>query len=123
MLAPNGSGTAADPTPYDLVGVGIGPSNLSLAALADRVPGLSTLFLDDNPEFSWHAGMLLDGSTLQVPFLADLVSLVDPTNPWSFLAYLRERDRLFGFYFAERLRIPRREYDDYCRWAARSLPS
>lgn len=26
---------------------------------------------------------------MQVPFLADLVSPVDPTNPWSFLNYLR----------------------------------
>lgn len=107
---------------YDLLGVGIGPFNLSLAALADQVAGLCTLFCDARPEFRWHPGMLVEGARMQVPFLADLVSLVDPTNPWSFLNYLREQDRLFPFYFAERFQLPRREYDHYCRWAAERLP-
>ncbi|MFJ2868133.1 lysine N(6)-hydroxylase/L-ornithine N(5)-oxygenase family protein [Kitasatospora sp. NPDC087314] len=115
--------TPAPQPPYDLLGVGIGPFNLSLAALADPVPGLRTLFCDQRPEFRWHPGMLVDGARMQVPFLADLVSLVDPTNPWSFLNYLREQDRLFPFYFAERFHLPRREYDHYCRWAAERLDS
>jgi lysine N6-hydroxylase len=112
---------------YDLVGVGIGPFNLSLAALADGLgrsgEGLDALFLDAKPEFSWHPGMLLDDAVLQVPFLADLTTLVDPTSRWSFLSYLREHDRLFPFYFSERFHVPRREYDHYCRWVASSLPS
>ncbi|GAA1708150.1 lysine N(6)-hydroxylase/L-ornithine N(5)-oxygenase family protein [Fodinicola feengrottensis] len=107
--------------PYDLIGVGIGPFNLSLAALADPVPGLRALFLDAKPEFSWHPGMLLPGTQLQVPFLADLVTLADPTSRWSFLNYLREHDRLFPFYFSERFHAPRREYDHYCRWVSREL--
>ncbi|GLZ38994.1 SidA/IucD/PvdA family monooxygenase [Actinokineospora sp. NBRC 105648] len=107
----------------DLVGIGIGPFNLSLAALAARVDGLAARFLEREPEFRWHPGLLIEGTTLQVPFLADLVTLVDPTHPLSFLAYLRDRGRLFPFYFAERFHIPRAEYDDYCRWAARQLPS
>jgi lysine N6-hydroxylase len=111
------------PQPYDLVGVGIGPFNLSLAALADGVPGLRTLFLDAKPEFSWHPGLLLDGARMQVPFLADLVTLVDPTSPWSFLAYLRAHDRLFPFYFAEQQHLSRREYEHYCRWVSRDLRS
>jgi lysine N6-hydroxylase len=108
---------------YDVVGIGIGPFNLSLAALADEVEDLDVLFLDDKPDFSWHSGMLLDGTTLQVPFLADLVTLVDPTNRWSFLSYLRAHERLFPFYFFERFEVPRREYDHYCRWVASSLSS
>ncbi|GAA2818609.1 SidA/IucD/PvdA family monooxygenase [Kitasatospora paracochleata] len=111
------------PEPYDLIGVGIGPFNLSLAALADRADGLTTLFLDARAEFRWHPGMLVDGARMQVPFLADLVSLVDPTNPWSFLNYLRHQERLFPFYFAERFQLPRREYEHYCRWAADRLPN
>ncbi|AUG79940.1 lysine 6-monooxygenase [Kitasatospora sp. MMS16-BH015] len=109
------------PEPHDLLGVGIGPFNLSLAALADQVSGLDALFCEAREEFRWHPGMLVDGARMQVPFLADLVSLVDPTNPWSFLNYLREQDRLFPFYFAERFQLPRREYDHYCRWAAERL--
>ncbi|GAA1945055.1 lysine N(6)-hydroxylase/L-ornithine N(5)-oxygenase family protein [Amycolatopsis minnesotensis] len=110
-------------TPLDLAGIGIGPFNLSLAALARPVPGLRAAFFDRRPEFRWHPGLLLPGTTLQVPFLADLVSLADPTNPLSFLNYLREHGRLFPFYFAERFHIPRAEYDDYARWASKRLPS
>jgi lysine N6-hydroxylase len=108
---------------HDLVGVGLGPFNLALAALADGVPGLSARFLESRPSFSWHPGLLLEGARLQVPFLADLVSLVDPTSRWSFLSYLREHDRLFPFYFSEHFHVPRREYDDYCRWVAHRLDS
>ena len=110
-------------TAHDLVGVGIGPFNLSAAALAEQVPDLSVAFFDENPAFSWHPGLLIEGTTLQVPFLADLVTLVDPTSQWSFLSYLRQRDRLFPFYFAEKFHISRREYNDYCRWVADSLTS
>ncbi|MCG3755991.1 lysine N(6)-hydroxylase/L-ornithine N(5)-oxygenase family protein [Amycolatopsis sp. Poz14] len=108
---------------YDVAGVGIGPFNLSLAALADPLDQLEVVLFDARPEFRWHPGLLLDGATLQVPFLADLVTLVDPTNRHSFLNYLRERGRLLPFYFAERFHLPRAEYDDYGRWAASRLPS
>ncbi|MFG2331271.1 lysine N(6)-hydroxylase/L-ornithine N(5)-oxygenase family protein [Streptomyces sp. NPDC048604] len=109
--------------PHDLVGVGIGPFNLSLAALAHGVPGgLDTAFFEQRPEFHWHPGLLIDGATLQVPFLADLVTLVDPASPWSFLNYLRAQDRLFPFYFAETFHIQRAEYDAYCRWVSTRLP-
>lgn len=109
--------------PYDVLGIGIGPFNLSLAALAEPLPDVSAVFFDGRPGFSWHPGMLLEGATLQVPFLADLVTLVDPTSRWSFLSYLRDRDRLYPFYFAERFHVPRLEYDDYLRWVAGSLSS
>jgi lysine N6-hydroxylase len=59
---------------------------------------------------------------VQVPFLADLVSLVRPAHPLSFLSYLADVGRLFPFYFAERLHIDRAEYDDYLRWASKRLP-
>ncbi|WP_406266210.1 SidA/IucD/PvdA family monooxygenase [Streptomyces sp. NBC_00191] len=109
--------------PHDLVGIGIGPFNLSLAALAHGVPGgLAATFYEQRPAFTWHPGVLIEGATLQVPFLADLVTLADPASPWSFLNYLRSRDRLFPFYFAERFHIQRAEYDAYCRWVSDSLP-
>ncbi|MGH3880595.1 MAG: lysine N(6)-hydroxylase/L-ornithine N(5)-oxygenase family protein [Actinophytocola sp.] len=105
----------------DLAGVGIGPFNLSLAALAEPVDGLRTAFFEREPEFRWHPGLMIEGAALQVPFLADLVSLVQPAHPLSFLSYLRDRGRLFPFYFAERFHIPRAEYEDYCAWAARRV--
>ncbi|PRY02172.1 lysine N(6)-hydroxylase/L-ornithine N(5)-oxygenase family protein [Allonocardiopsis opalescens] len=124
MSTPNGPGepgARSGAHAFDLVGIGLGPFNLGLAALAEPVEGLDTLFLEAEPSFSWHPGLLLEGARLQVPFLADLVSLVDPTSRWSFLNYLREHDRLFPFYFAERFHMPRVEYDAYCGWVAREL--
>jgi lysine N6-hydroxylase len=110
-------------SPLDLAGVGIGPFNLSLAALAQYVAALDVEFYDRSPEFRWHPGLMIEGTTVQVPFLADLVSLVDPTNPLSFLSYLHDCGRLFPFYFAERFHIPRAEYDAYCRWASKRIVS
>lgn len=107
----------------DLLGVGVGPFNLSLAALASGVPDLSAAFLDRLPEFRWHPGLMIEGATVQVPFLADLVSLVEPAHPLSFLSYLADVQRLFPFYFAERLHVDRTEYDDYLRWASKRLPA
>ncbi|GGX40716.1 lysine N(6)-hydroxylase/L-ornithine N(5)-oxygenase family protein [Streptomyces chartreusis] len=117
---PNPPGQDAD-TPRDLVGIGIGPFNLSLAALAQPLAELDAVFYEQRTAFSWHPGLLIDGSRLQVPFLADLVTLADPASPWSFLNYLRHRDRLFPFYFAERFHIQRAEYDAYCRWVCENL--
>jgi lysine N6-hydroxylase len=110
-------------TPLDLAGVGIGPFNLSLAALAQPLDGLRAEFFERTPEFRWHPGLMIDGTTVQVPFLADLVSLVEPASPLSFLSYLKDRGRLFPFYFAERFHVPRAEFDDYCRWASVKLPA
>ncbi|MFI9378329.1 lysine N(6)-hydroxylase/L-ornithine N(5)-oxygenase family protein [Streptomyces parvulus] len=115
--------TAPDDAPRDLVGIGIGPFNLSLAALADPLAGLDAVFYDQRPAFHWHPGLLIEGARVQVPFLADLVTLADPSSPYSFLSHLRARDRLFPFYFAEQFHIRRAEYDAYCRWVAESLPS
>lgn len=110
-------------TPYDVVGIGIGPFNLSLAALAEPVRDLRAVFLDAEPRFSWHPDMMIPGATLQVPFLADLVTLVDPTSRHSYLAHLRDTGRLFGFYFAEQSHVPRVEYEAYCAAVADGLDS
>ena len=98
---------------HDVVGVGIGPFNLGLAALLHGVGDVDALFLDAKPRFHWHPGLMLDDAEVQVPFLADLVTLADPTSPYSFLSYLHARGRLYRFYFHERLHVLRREFDAY----------
>jgi len=105
----------------DLIGIGIGPFNLGLAAMLDKTPGIKALFLEKKPRFDWHPGLLLEGTTLQVPFLADVVTMADPTSPYSFLNYLKEHQRLYHFYFLERFLIPRKEYNHYCQWVAGQL--
>jgi lysine N6-hydroxylase len=106
---------------YDVIGIGIGPFNLGLAALLDEVPDINALFLEKKTEFNWHPGMLIDGTTLQVPFFADLVSMADVRSKYSFLNYLQEHNRLYHFYFLEKFHIPRKEYNHYCRWVSEQL--
>lgn len=108
---------------HDAVAVGAGPFGLGFAALASGVDGLDVTVLDSGPDLSWHPGMMIEDVSLQVNFLADLVSLVDPTHPLSFLAYLADVDRLYPFYVRERFHPSRREYEDYLRWAVSRLPS
>jgi lysine N6-hydroxylase len=103
---------------FDLVGVGIGPANLSLAALLSGCAGLTTTFLDRKKSFEWHAGIMVPDATMQVHFLKDLVTPVDPTNPFSFLAFAVEAKRLYRLIVADRTQIPRKEFEQYCRWAA-----
>ena len=90
----------------DVIGVGLGPFNLGLAALLEKTE-LDAVFFDDKPEFAWHPGLMLPGAEIQVPFLADLVTLADPTSPYSFLNYLHEQGRLYRFYFHERFHVLR----------------
>jgi len=106
---------------YDFVGIGLGPFNLGLACLTEPIAELDGVFLDSKPHFEWHSGMFLEGAHLQTPFMSDLVTLADPTSPYSFLNYLKESGRLYSFYIRENFYPLRVEYDDYCRWAAAKL--
>ncbi|MBG6084119.1 lysine N(6)-hydroxylase/L-ornithine N(5)-oxygenase family protein [Zhihengliuella flava] len=108
---------------YDAVGIGAGPFNLGFAALADGAPELSVAVFEAAEDFAWHPGMMLPGTHLQVPFMADLVTLADPTSEYSFLNYLKLSGRLYPFYIRENFYALRREYSDYLRWAAHRLDS
>ena len=106
----------------DVIGIGIGPFNLSLATLLQNKDcGLTSAFFEKKESFSWHDGMLMPDTTLQVPFLADLVTMVEPTSRFSFLNYLIETKKIFQFYFRESFFLPRLEYNDYCRWVCEQL--
>ncbi|MFI6444097.1 lysine N(6)-hydroxylase/L-ornithine N(5)-oxygenase family protein [Kitasatospora sp. NPDC050543] len=106
---------------HDFIAIGLGPYNLGLACLTEPIEELDGLFLESKPEFDWHPGMLLESATLQTPFMADLVTLADPTSPFSFLNYLKETGRLYPFYIREMFYPVRSEYNEYCRWAADRL--
>ncbi|TFD45604.1 alcaligin biosynthesis protein [Cryobacterium frigoriphilum] len=106
---------------YDVIGIGLGPFNLGLAALTAPITQLDALFLERAPRFDWHPGMMLESSTLQVPFLADLVTLADPTSEFSFLNYLKHVGRIYPFYIRENFNPMRVEYNQYCQWVAGRL--
>lgn len=105
----------------NLLGIGLGPFNLSLAALLSEASYQNFSFFEAKRNFNWHPGMMINEATLQVPFLADLVSLIAPQSKYSFLNYLKEHDRIFSFYFLEKNNIPRKEYNHYCQWVCNDL--
>ena len=110
-------------TIYDFAAVGVGPFNLGLAALTEPVEGVEGIFLEQRGSFDWHPGMMLEPAHLQVPFMADLVTMADPTSPYSFLNFLKQTGRLYRFYIRENFYPLRAEYNQYCQWVAGQLPS
>ncbi|MDR7081636.1 lysine N6-hydroxylase [Arthrobacter ginsengisoli] len=118
---------AGNPSPaphvHSFAAVGVGPFNLGLAALSEPIDGLDGVFLERRESFDWHPGMMLEPAHLQVPFMADLVTLADPTSPYSFLNFLKQTGRLYRFYIRENFYPLRAEYNQYCQWVAGQLDS
>lgn len=119
-----GSGECADGE-VDILGIGFGPSNLSLAIaieeLNERRPAgrrLTARFVDARRQFGWHDGMLLPGATMQISFLKDLVSPRTPTSSFTFLNYLHEQGRVSDFINLKTFFPTRREFHGYLSWAA-----
>ncbi|MFI6041111.1 lysine N(6)-hydroxylase/L-ornithine N(5)-oxygenase family protein [Nocardia sp. NPDC051321] len=112
----------------DIAGIGFGPSNLALAIaleehnqnLAPRQQ-LTARFVEAKHRFEWHPGMLLPGATMQISYLKDLVTQRNVRSRYSFLNYLKEHDRLNDFINLSTFRPTRLEFQDYLRWAARTV--
>jgi len=107
----------------DIAGIGIGPFNLSIAALLAKTPEIKHKFFDDKLEFAWHPGLLLPEADMQTGFLKDLVTAVNPTSPYSFLSYLVAKKRFYRFTSTELNMISRAEFSDYMSWASKQLTS
>ncbi|TRX75007.1 lysine N(6)-hydroxylase/L-ornithine N(5)-oxygenase family protein [Pseudomonas mangiferae] len=107
---------------HDVIGIGFGPSNIALAIALDehaRQHGtLDALFLDKQSDYRWHGDTLVSQSELQISFLKDLVSLRNPTSPFSFVNYLHKHGRLVDFINLGTFYPCRMEYNDYLRWVA-----
>ncbi|MFB4421412.1 lysine N(6)-hydroxylase/L-ornithine N(5)-oxygenase family protein [Streptomyces sp. QL37] len=108
---------------YDVVGVGFGPSNLSLAiALKERATNgagrkISAAFIERQPSFGWHKNMLLPSATMQISFLKDLATFRNPTSKFSFVSYLHESGRLTQFVNNQDFFPTRQEFHQYLEWA------
>jgi L-ornithine N5-oxygenase len=103
----------------DVLAFGFGPSNLALAVAATETGcEHSLLFLEQKPAFSWHPGMMFASSKLQISFLKDLVTLRDPTSPYTFLQYLKAKGRLERFVNLREFFPSRLEFSDYFAWVA-----
>lgn len=111
---------------HDVVCIGFGPASVAIAvALHDALESgkmkqcPKVLFLEKQPQFAWHAGMLLPGAKMQISFIKDLASLRDPRSHFTFLNYLHKNDRLVDFTNLDTFLPARVEYEDYLRWCAR----
>ena len=117
----------ASPAVHDLIGIGFGPSNLALAiALQEREKAqgkLDVLFLDKQADYRWHGNTLVTQSELQISFLKDLVTLRNPTSPYSFVNYLKAHGRLVDFINLGTFYPCRMEFNDYLRWVAAQFQS
>ncbi len=108
---------------YDVLGIGFGPSNLALAiALQEQARRegrhYHALFLDKQADYRWHGNTLVAQSELQISFLKDLVTLRNPTSPYSFVNYLHAMGRLIDFTNLGTFYPCRMEYNDYLRWVS-----
>lgn len=108
---------------YDVVGIGFGPSNLALAVALEEEygSGVNAVFFERQPAFGWHRNMLIEGATMQVHFLKDLVTLRNPASSYSFLSYLQDRGRLVDFINHKTMFPTRLEFHDYLEWVASSF--
>jgi L-ornithine N5-oxygenase len=115
---------------HEVVGVGFGPANLGLAIALREFPHFNgvdianrSIFFEQQPAFGWHTGMLLEKATMQVSFLKDLVSMRNPSSPFSYVSYLHEQGRLSDFVNNRTLYPYRTEFHDYLQWSASRLDS
>lgn len=118
------------PPVHDLIGIGFGPSNVAMAiaisehnARGGAQEAFSAHFFEQQPQFGWHRGMLIDDATMQVSFLKDLVTLRNPSSEFSFLCYLQSKGRLIDFINHKNLFPLRVEFHDYFEWAAAQVDS
>lgn len=110
----------------DVLGVGFGPANLALAIAlqeGNESGGLrgctkDVIFLDRQHGFAWHPGTLLEGATMQVSFLKDLVTMRNPTSPHSFVAHLHAAGRLTDFINSGTMYPLRQEFHLYLQRVA-----
>lgn len=105
---------------FDLLGVGAGPFNLSLLALAEKTK-IKTVLVERANEINWHREISFDDSIMQTNFLKDLVTTVDPTNSYSFLNYLVKTGKIYLFLNTARNVVTRNEYENYLIWCAKKM--
>ena len=104
---------------YDLICVGFGPASLAIAvALHDKGIPAQVLYLERQPEFRWHGGMLLPDVRMQISFLKDLATLRDPRSHFTNLNNLKSKKPLDAFTNHSTFLPLREEYNDYLSWCA-----
>jgi L-ornithine N5-monooxygenase len=107
---------------HDVIGVGAGPANISLAVALDETrPGVDSIFLERSESFAWHGDLLLPGAVIMDTFLEDGVLLRNPRSRFTFLNYLHQHGWLHDFNNLREVYPTRQQYSDYLRWVCSEL--
>lgn len=110
---------------FKSIGIGFGPSNISLAiALEERGSSGGTsghVFFDNRCEPDWHPGLMYPEATMQISFLKDLITMVNPQSKYTFLNYLSSKGRIHDFINLRSFYPRRAEFEDYVKWCAAEL--
>ncbi|MCW2107077.1 UNVERIFIED_ORG: lysine/ornithine N-monooxygenase [Rahnella aquatilis] len=109
----------------DILLVGAGPANLSVLSYLDEAGALKNRhnirLVEKRENASWHPGLALPTSTLQVSLLKDLAFLRNPTSPYTFFNYLKEEKLLYQFMHLNTYYPSRNLFSDYLGWIASKL--
>lgn len=107
---------------HDLIGIGFGPSNIALAITLEEKKrdgyNVDAFFIEKQPNFAWHADMMLDNTHMQISFLKDLATMRNPSSHFTFINYLHQKQRLQDFINLKTFFPSRHEFNDYLAWAA-----
>jgi L-ornithine N5-monooxygenase len=112
---------------YDVLNVGFGPAGIALAvAIKDQEETTGetidwkTLFLEKASNSTWQPEMLLPETNIQHHFLRDFATPRNPRSRYTFINYLKEKNRIFSFGHIGG--IPGRiEWSDYVSWVAEQV--
>ena len=107
------------------IGVGFGPSNIALAiALEERgMTGKASghIFFDSRAAPDWHPGLMYEEATMQISFLKDLITMVNPQSRYTFLNYIHSSGRIHEFINLRTFHPRRTEFESYVKWCAEQL--
>jgi lysine N6-hydroxylase len=104
----------------DLIGIGTGPFNLSLAAMLKKTD-INYKFFERNSGINWHSEIIFEDSLMQTSYFKDLVTSIDPTSEFSFMNFLVSKGLFYLFMNTNRTVVTRKEYEMYLQWATQKL--
>lgn len=109
----------------DVLFVGAGPANLSTLSYLDEIGALSDdkkiMLVERRSNSSWHPGLALPTSNLQVSLLKDLAFLRNPSSKYTFFNYLYEIGVLHHFVHLNTYYPSRNLFSDYLLWVGEKL--
>lgn len=106
---------------YDVLGIGFGPANISVAIAMEKDEVGFTgkrLFLEAKPGSIWQEHMLFDGSDIQNNPLRDMVTPRNPRSRFGFISFLHAKNRFMKFLNTGLHHPYRIEYAQYVNWVA-----